>query len=131
MPSTPFLTRSSRFGRGRVRFIAVPPDYDVNATNTWIVNSALAAGLYPKILTISMLKDGKSDMRTINNNQSATFHPSSINFGRKARDFGVHHLCYFTLMCVTSRFVVFSSTDAQFEGIRRNCMLGKLDRSRM
>ncbi|KAG2059703.1 hypothetical protein BDR06DRAFT_1017643 [Suillus hirtellus] len=37
-------------------------------------------------------------MRTISNNQSAAFHPTSANFGRKPADFGVNHLVYFTLM---------------------------------
>ncbi|KAH8100605.1 P-loop containing nucleoside triphosphate hydrolase protein [Cristinia sonorae] len=88
----------SRFSRGRPRFVNVPPELNVNAANTWILNSALAAGLYPRILSIDVLKDGKSDLRTISNNQAVAFHPSSVNFGRRAKDFGVNHLCYFTLM---------------------------------
>ncbi|TCD67025.1 hypothetical protein EIP91_000645 [Steccherinum ochraceum] len=88
----------SRFSRGRPRFVAVPPELNVNAANSWILNSALAAGLYPKILSVDIVKDGKSELRTIMNNQSAAFHPSSINFGRKPKDFGVNYLAYFTLM---------------------------------
>jgi len=58
-----------------------------------LINAALVAGLFPKILAIG---SGSGDMRTISNNQSVAFHPSSVNFGKK--DFGVNHLAYFTLM---------------------------------
>jgi len=51
--------------------------------------------LYPKLLTVDR---SNGQMRTISNNQHASFHPSSINFGRKPVDFGVNHLSYFTLM---------------------------------
>ncbi|THH31997.1 hypothetical protein EUX98_g2175 [Antrodiella citrinella] len=88
----------SRFSRNRPRFVTVPPELTINSSNTWIIGSALAAGLYPKILSVGVLKDGKNDIRTILNNQPVFFHPSSINFGRRAKEFGVNHLCYFTLM---------------------------------
>ncbi len=77
--------------------MTVPPDLDVNSGNAAIVHAALAAGLYPKILAVDPLK---GEMRTIGNNQPASFHPSSVNFKRRLGDFGVNHLCYFTLMHV-------------------------------
>ncbi|KAI0757146.1 P-loop containing nucleoside triphosphate hydrolase protein [Daedaleopsis nitida] len=85
----------SRYGRSKTRFVTVPPDLDVNAGNAAMVHAALAAGLYPKILAVEPLK---REMRTITNNQPASFHPSSVNFKRRLGDFGVNHLCYFTLM---------------------------------
>ncbi|RDX56021.1 P-loop containing nucleoside triphosphate hydrolase protein [Lentinus brumalis] len=85
----------ARYGRSKTRFVTVPPDLDVNSGNTAIVHAALAAGLYPKILAVDPLK---GEMRTIGNNQPASFHPSSVNFKRRLGDFGVNHLCYFTLM---------------------------------
>ncbi|KAJ7631081.1 P-loop containing nucleoside triphosphate hydrolase protein [Roridomyces roridus] len=80
-------------GRNRTRFVMVPPELDVN--NAALLNAALTAGLYPKILNID---PSNGQMRTITNNQLASFHPSSVNFGRKPTDFGVNHLAYFTLM---------------------------------
>lgn len=85
----------ARYSRGRTHFIVVPPELDRNSRNIAIVNAVLAAGLYPKVLAIDPVR---GDMRTIMNNQLASFHPSSVNFRRKARDFGVNYLCYFTLM---------------------------------
>lgn len=90
---------SARFGnRGRVRFVTVPPLYDQNSSNVPLINAALAAGLYPKLLSIVQAKDGKDKLVTITNNQAVALHPSSVNFGRKPRDFGVHYLSYFTIM---------------------------------
>ena len=89
------LGRARYAPRGRTRFVAVPPEYDVNSKNTALVNAALVAGLYPKVLAI----DPKGfQLRTVTNNQVAYFHPSSVNFGRKPVDFGVNHLAYFTIM---------------------------------
>ncbi|KAI0335964.1 P-loop containing nucleoside triphosphate hydrolase protein [Cubamyces sp. BRFM 1775] len=85
----------ARYGRSKTRFVMVPDDLDVNSGNAAIVHAALAAGLYPKILTVDPMK---GEMRTITNNQPASFHPSSVNFKRRLGDFGVNHLCYFTLM---------------------------------
>ncbi|KAL1952101.1 hypothetical protein VTO73DRAFT_1250 [Trametes versicolor] len=85
----------ARYGRNKTRFVVVPSDLDVNSGNAAMVNAALAAGLYPKILTVDPLKN---EMRTIGNNQPASFHPSSVNFKRRLGDFGVNHLCYFTIM---------------------------------
>ncbi|KAJ7786454.1 P-loop containing nucleoside triphosphate hydrolase protein [Mycena metata] len=83
----------ARYGRNRVRFVMVPPELDLNASNVALLNAALTAGLYPKILSLN-----NGQMRTISNNQQAFFHPSSVNFGRNPVDFGVNHLAYFTLM---------------------------------
>ncbi|KAJ6575250.1 P-loop containing nucleoside triphosphate hydrolase protein [Mycena capillaripes] len=88
------LTRA-RYGRNRTRFVMVPPELDLNPSNVVLLNAALTAGLYPKILSID---HSNGQMRTISNNQQASFHPSSVNFGRKATDFGANHLAYFTLM---------------------------------
>ncbi|TBU35097.1 P-loop containing nucleoside triphosphate hydrolase protein [Dichomitus squalens] len=85
----------ARYNRGKTRFVMVPPDLDVNSGNAAIVHAALAAGLYPKILAVD---PSKGEMRTITNNQPASFHPSSVNFRRRLPEFGVNHLCYFTLM---------------------------------
>ncbi|KDQ63609.1 hypothetical protein JAAARDRAFT_119632 [Jaapia argillacea MUCL 33604] len=85
----------TRFGRGRTRFVTIPPDLDCNSSNYFLVNAALTAGLYPKILSID---PRNGHMQTISNSQIASFHPSSVNFGRNASDFGVNHLHYFTLM---------------------------------
>ncbi|KAJ6604782.1 P-loop containing nucleoside triphosphate hydrolase protein [Mycena vulgaris] len=88
------LTRA-RYGRNRTRFVMVPPELDLNPGNANLLNAALTAGLFPKILSID---PSNGQMRTISNNQHASFHPSSVNFGRKPTDFGVNHLAYFTLM---------------------------------
>ncbi|KAG1903684.1 P-loop containing nucleoside triphosphate hydrolase protein [Suillus fuscotomentosus] len=75
--------------------VSVPLPLDSNGSNIALNNSALTAGLYPKVLAID---SSSGQMRTISNNQSAAFHPTSANFGRKPADFGVNHLVYFTLM---------------------------------
>ncbi|OBZ78804.1 putative helicase C15C4.05 [Grifola frondosa] len=85
----------ARYGRGRPRFVDVPPELNFNSVNVALVNASLAAGLYPKILAIDPSNGG---MRTITNNQAVSFHPSSVNFHMRPRDFGVNHLCYFTIM---------------------------------
>lgn len=78
--------------------MTVPPEYDVNSSNPAILHAAMAAGLYPKLLSIITAKDGKDRLTTITNNQAVALHPSSVNFGRKPRDFGVNYLSYFTIM---------------------------------
>ena len=45
-----------------------------------------------------MIDPKTGQLRTNGNYQSVHFHPSSVNFGRKAGDFGVNYLTYFTLM---------------------------------
>ncbi|KAH9944510.1 P-loop containing nucleoside triphosphate hydrolase protein [Epithele typhae] len=85
----------ARYGRNKARFVAVPPALDVNADNAAMVHAALVAGLYPKVLAIDT---NQKEMKTITNNQAASFHPSSVNFKRRLNEFGVNHLSYFTLM---------------------------------
>ncbi|KAH7909118.1 P-loop containing nucleoside triphosphate hydrolase protein [Hygrophoropsis aurantiaca] len=85
----------ARYGRNKTRFVAIPSHLDENSSNSALVNAALAAGLYPKILSIDSTN---GQMRTISNNLPAFFHPSSVNFGRKPSNFGCNHLAYFTLM---------------------------------
>jgi ATP-dependent RNA helicase DHX29 len=85
----------SRYGRNRTRFVTLPQELDQKGSNYALLNAALVAGLYPKILAIDA---SNAQMRTITNNQPATFHPSSVNFRKKPVDFGVNHLTYFTLM---------------------------------
>lgn len=90
---------SARFGsRGRIRFVSVPPQCDQNSSNVPLINAALAAGLYPKLLSIVPGKDGRDKLVTITNNQAVALHPSSVNVGRRPRDFGVNYLSYFTIM---------------------------------
>ena len=96
---------SARYTRNRNRFVTAPTELNVNSQNHLLVHAALTAGLYPKILSI----DSKSgQLRTITNNQTASFHPSSVNFGRNPIDFGSNHLMYFTLMCVLIHLIIWS-----------------------
>ncbi|KAI0034301.1 P-loop containing nucleoside triphosphate hydrolase protein [Vararia minispora EC-137] len=86
----------TRYSRSRVpKFVSIPPQYDIHSLNFPLVNAALAAGLYPKILHIN---PSTSHVTTISNSQTVAFHPSSVNFKRRPSDFGVNHLVYFTLM---------------------------------
>ncbi|KZT74762.1 P-loop containing nucleoside triphosphate hydrolase protein [Daedalea quercina L-15889] len=85
----------ARYSRNRTRFVTVPPEHDAYSGNAYLLNAALAAGLYPKILSID---PSNGALKTVANNASVAFHPTSVNFGKRATDFGVNHLCYFTLM---------------------------------
>jgi ATP-dependent RNA helicase DHX29 len=80
----------------------VPDEFDVHSVpgKTSLINAAIIAGLYPRILTIDASKNGAQQMRTLANNQIVYFHPSSVNFGRKPLDVsgGGNCLVYFTLM---------------------------------
>ncbi|THH02832.1 hypothetical protein EW026_g81 [Hermanssonia centrifuga] len=88
----------ARYSRNRNRFITIPPELDRNSSNSALIHAAISAGLYPKLLSIEQTKDGKDRLVTVTNNQSVSFHPSSVNFGRRPRDFGVNYLSYFTIM---------------------------------
>ena len=56
---------NSRYSRGvRTRFVSIPPELNIHADNAQILSGALAAGLYPKILSL----DGNG-MRTLINQQ--------------------------------------------------------------
>ncbi|KAJ3811403.1 P-loop containing nucleoside triphosphate hydrolase protein [Lentinula aff. lateritia] len=83
----------ARYSRNRTRFVSVPPELDSSSSNITLVNAALLAGLYPKVIAVST-----GQMRTLSNNQQASFHPSSVNFGKKPTDLGTNHIAYFTLM---------------------------------
>jgi ATP-dependent RNA helicase DHX29 len=84
--------------------VLLPPEVDIHSENTALINAALTAGLYPKILRIDQKdgppKDGPKDgqLSTVTNSQAVTFHPSSVNFRRRPLDFGVNHLAFFTIM---------------------------------
>jgi len=84
----------ARFSRNRTRFVAIPPELDLYSENVAVINAALTAGLYPKILSV----DPKQGLVHTVTNKSVAFHPSSVNFRRKPQDFGVHHLAFFTIM---------------------------------
>jgi ATP-dependent RNA helicase DHX29 len=72
------------YGRnGLSRFVPFLQDPDSNSSNIALVNAALRAGLYPKVLAI---EESSGQMWTITNNQQASFHPSSVNFGRKTNN---------------------------------------------
>lgn len=59
------LRARARQTRGfRTRFAAVPEQYNMNAHNPHILNAALAAGLYPKLLTLHA-----NGLQTISNQQ--------------------------------------------------------------
>jgi ATP-dependent RNA helicase DHX29 len=75
----------------------LPPELDLYSENVSIINAALSAGLYPKILYVDT---AKGLLQTVTNNQAVSFHPSSVNFRRKPQDFGVDHLAFFTIMLV-------------------------------
>ena len=74
----------------------VPSGYDSNSENYALLNAALCAGLYPKLLAIDT--QGGQQLRTLNNNQNAYIHPTSVNFGKKPSEFWANYLCYFTIM---------------------------------
>ena len=76
----------------------VPSEYDINSSNTTLLNAALVAGLYPKILSID---PATGQLRTVLNSQLVAVHPSSVNFNKKPLELGIHYLAYFTLMYVT------------------------------
>ena len=90
----------ARYSRNKTRFINVPEEYNSNTTdNMALLNAALCAGLYPKLLALDY-SNSIQQMRTLGNNQPVAFHPSSVNFCRKPSDFGSNYLTYFTIMLV-------------------------------
>ncbi|KAN0128433.1 hypothetical protein V8E53_013822 [Lactarius tabidus] len=84
-----------RFGRNRTKFVVLPPELGLYSENVAIINAALTAGLYPKILNVDPVQ---GLLQTVTNNQAVAFHPSSVNFRRKPQDFGVDYLAFFTIM---------------------------------
>jgi ATP-dependent RNA helicase DHX29 len=77
--------------------VFLPPEFDIYSENNTLINAALAAGLYPKILKVDST-DGHWQLSTVTNSQTVTFHPSSVNFRRRLQDFGVNYLAFFTIM---------------------------------
>jgi ATP-dependent RNA helicase DHX29 len=75
--------------------VFLPPEFDTYSENNALINAALTAGLYPKILKVDPT-DGQ--LSTTTNSQAVTFHPSSVNFRKRPQDFGVNHLAFFTIM---------------------------------
>lgn len=83
----------------------VPEEYDCNSSdNMALLNAALCAGLYPKLLVVDA-SNGTQQMRTLSNSQTVSFHPSSVNFGRRPMELGSNYLAYFTIMCVCIRSI--------------------------
>lgn len=76
----------------------LPPELDLYSENAAIINTALTAGLYPKILKVD---PAQGLWHTVTNGRAVAFHPSSVNFRRKPQDFGVDHLAFFTIMSVS------------------------------
>lgn len=93
-------------------FVPISSDLNENAEDEYMINAALVAGLYPKIL----IAEGGNGLKTLGNNQAISIvsdivrqvafgtdysfqkHPSSINFRTKVPDFGANHLVYYTIM---------------------------------
>jgi ATP-dependent RNA helicase DHX29 len=101
--------------------MSVPPEYDGNSSNHFLLHAALAAGLYPKILAIDPI-DRKS-IKTVANGQACHFHPSSVN-SKSSLDFRGNHMVYFTLMYVRSLPTTDRPTK-HYAGILRSFMPGK------
>lgn len=56
----------ARYSRGfKTRYVTVPADTNVNAENSEVISASLAAGLYPKVLSI----DASGGMKTLINQQ--------------------------------------------------------------
>ena len=78
----------------------LPPELDLYSENVALLNAALTAGLYPKILSVDPVQ---GLLQTVTNNRAVAFHPSSVNFRRKLQDFGVHYLAFFTIMLALAK----------------------------
>lgn len=65
---TDTLVLSARFSRGwKTHFLELPPGLNQNADDEAMVNAALAAGLYPKLLVVDLSNGG---LKTLINNQA-------------------------------------------------------------
>ena len=95
----------------------VPPELDTNSNNLAIVNAALLSGLYPKLIYVDVTNG--LQMRTLSNNQTAYFHPSSVNYRRKPKDITANYLVYFTLMYVVAWHGVGGHTHQKFRHSRK------------
>lgn len=84
-------------GGGGIRLMDTPKELDKNGNSIAVLHTALAIGLYPKILSI---EPRTYQLRTVGNNQPTAIHPSSINFRSRLSELspGLNHLVYFTIM---------------------------------
>lgn len=64
------------------------------APHVHTINAALAAGLYPKLLSL----ESSGELKTISNQQPISIHPSSVNFRTPKGEYGTNYLVYFTIM---------------------------------
>ncbi|TIA91229.1 hypothetical protein E3P99_01191 [Wallemia hederae] len=87
--------RMVRTGRGSIKFFDVPEELNYNAGDYSILHAAIAAGLFPKLISLDW---HTKTMKTIQNNAVVSIHPSSPNFKIKWQEFGSSFLCYFTLL---------------------------------
>lgn len=124
-PSSTYSQRfcRARWSRGRSKIVTIPTELDVNSSNLAIINAALAAGLYPKLLAFD---PSKAELRTITNNQVVWIHPSSVNVHRRLSDMGCNYFAYFTLMYVIQCISSPHTADMLNSGTRGNSMLGRL-----
>ncbi|KAE8210621.1 hypothetical protein CF327_g5518 [Tilletia walkeri] len=82
---------------GKPRLMQLPDDLNVNSGSIAVINAAMAAALYPKMLSV----DNKGlQLRTIGNNAPASIHPSSVNRRLRFHTLPktIHYLLYFTMM---------------------------------
>ncbi|EIM24205.1 P-loop containing nucleoside triphosphate hydrolase protein [Wallemia mellicola CBS 633.66] len=87
--------RMVRTGRGSIRFFETPEDLNHNAGDYSILHAAIAAGLFPKLISLDW---HTKTMKTIQNNAIVSIHPSSPNSKIRWQEFGSSFLCYFTLL---------------------------------
>ncbi|CAD6887094.1 unnamed protein product [Tilletia caries] len=82
---------------GKPRLMQLPDELNLNSGSIAVITAAMAAALYPKMLSID---PKNSQLRTIGNNAPAAIHPSSVN--RRLRFHTLpktcHYLVYFTMM---------------------------------
>ncbi|TIB70058.1 hypothetical protein E3P77_00012 [Wallemia ichthyophaga] len=69
--------RMVRTGRGSLKFFDIPEELDYNAGDYSILHAAIAAGLFPKMISLDWYT---KTMKTIQNNAVVSIHPSSPNF---------------------------------------------------
>lgn len=95
---------STRYGKSRTRFVAVPPALDTHSTDPKAIMACLAASMYPKLLVV---ENGTHSMKTLSNNAPAAIHPSSVNFSPGRRnDFGdAKFIAFFTAMHTKKLYV--------------------------
>ncbi|KAH7333960.1 P-loop containing nucleoside triphosphate hydrolase protein [Rhizoctonia solani] len=73
-----------RFQRRGAKFMELPASLSSPDTNVGLVQAALTAGMFPKIISIDFTS---GQMQTISNNRPIAFHPSSVNFRKDPREF--------------------------------------------